>query len=173
MSVLWQFRTKNFTVRYEDTEEHHFDLSWDDTGECRKKLDSGEWQMFTAKVSVLYRDAEVASSYLGGCVYADPKDFRDHVGGKGEYGSYFRDMVGEVIDDTRRIFTNMPILREVTPAAVDNANRDIDLRINAMLANDRRAELYQHPGTVAPKGWDSVEGGAYASDRARRESLEP
>jgi hypothetical protein len=47
----------------------------------------------------------VASEYLGNSVYANPADFRDHVGIKATHpgcGSYFADMVREVIQHAPR-----------------------------------------------------------------------
>jgi len=57
---------------------------------------------------------ELASDYLGNCIYKTPRDFMDHVGirivERAEsakrnrtihYGSYFHDMVSNVIRDGR------------------------------------------------------------------------
>lgn len=144
MAIQYKFATKNFTVIYSDEEEQLFDLSWDDTGEVRAKLDSGEWQMFAAKVAVLFRGNEIASEYLGGCIYDDPAKFRDHVGNRGRYGSYFRDMVTSAIENARRTLADMPHLRapllsKVTP---------IPERTPAALPH------------IVPDGWEEATGGA-------------
>ena len=107
MAVQYRFKTQNFTILYTDEEEQEFDLSWDETGEARTKLDSGEWQMFVAKVAVLFRGREIASESLGGCIHADPVDFRDHVGTRGAFGSYFKDMVHAAIAEARATLKDM------------------------------------------------------------------
>jgi hypothetical protein len=120
MGVIWKFATKNFTIMVTDEDEQEFDLSWDDTGECRAKLDSGEWQMFAVKAAVFFRGNLLTYDYLGGNVYPDPKQFRDHVGLKGQYGSYFKDMVKSAIYEAREALTDIPyIRRKYVPSPAD------------------------------------------------------
>jgi len=171
MAILYKFRTKNFTLLYSDEEETVFDLSWDDTGEARAKLDSGEWQMFTAKVAITFRGSEVTSSYLGGCIYPDPKQFRDHIGSQGRYGSYFRDMVRECIANARMLFTDMPVLR---PPAEFQEWVDWQKSAPASVTAASLNIIAENP--IA--GWDSVEGGArsaeeWSAEQRRREDLAP
>lgn len=116
--LIWQFKTKNFTVRVTAETENELDISWDETGEVREKLDSGEYVAFCAKASVAFRGAEIGTDYLGNCIYSDVKEFRDHVGlaiksredGR-NYGSYFPDMVKAAISEARDALSDMPSIR--------------------------------------------------------------
>lgn len=81
------------------------DLSWDETGEVRAKLESGEFVCFVARARLFYDGVKLADDYLGGCIYADPAEFQDHrqcgaetrrlreSGSTAVCGSYFSDMV--------------------------------------------------------------------------------
>ena len=111
---VWKFRTAQFTVTLDCTEETDPDLSWDETGETAEKIANGEWYNLTFRVCVKWNGAEMGVAYLGNSIYANPEDFRDHIGmnGKG-YGSYFSDMVREAIEKARRYMSQMPRLRTV------------------------------------------------------------
>ena len=103
MVNLWKFRTRNFKVTLDCEYESYPDLSWDDTGEVQEKLASGEWGNYVFRVAVYGPIGELlAFDYLGNSIYADPADFRDHIGAAGKYGSYFTDMVHSVISDARK-----------------------------------------------------------------------
>lgn len=81
------------------------DLSWDETGEVRARLQSGEYVCFIARARLFYDGVKLADDYLGGCIYADPAEFQDHrqcgaetrrlreSGNPVAYGSYFAGMV--------------------------------------------------------------------------------
>ena len=111
---LRTFTTANFRVVLSCTEDDDLDLSWDETGEAREKLDSGEWTNFLFRVAVHGPTGELAAEYLGGSIYADPLDFMDHRAcGRtnrqqcadnlsGRCGSYFSDMVGRACDEARK-----------------------------------------------------------------------
>jgi hypothetical protein len=111
MTRIWEFKTANFKVVVSAETEHCIDLSWDESGEATHRIETGEWEVFCATVRVFYRGAEMATEYLGNCIYADPKDFRDHVGSKGKWGSYFTQMVKDAIHETRQNLLNAPRLR--------------------------------------------------------------
>lgn len=117
--IIREFKTANFTVRVEALPEDDLDLSWDESGEVRAKLESGEFVAFCAKASVIFRDHyELATDYLGQCIYDDPANFQDHRECAAETrrlraefgrdnivcGSYFSDMVSEVIRQAREEF---------------------------------------------------------------------
>jgi hypothetical protein len=112
-TTLWTFRTKNLKVIWSIAPSEQIDLSWDDTGEVREKLDSGEYEAFDSKMSVVSRitGEEIAADYLGESIYANPKDFRDHIGmnAKG-HGSYFSDMVREACREAR---DNLRAMKEI------------------------------------------------------------
>ncbi len=115
---VWQFNTARFCVILDWTYDDYADLSWDETGETRDKIASGEWAVYSFQVRVLCDGREIGDSHLGGSIYADPADFRDHVGlaikrradGR-NYGSYFSDMVKEAIGKARKTLCNCPRLR--------------------------------------------------------------
>lgn len=111
MERMWKFETKRFSVEWHIEPECDPDFSFDETGETAEKIASGEWQCFTSKVAVYVDGVEIAADYLGNSIYADPKDFRDHIGARGAYGSYFRDMVREAIATARLFASDFPELR--------------------------------------------------------------
>lgn len=100
--TLWTFKTPHFTINWDVAPEDDLDLSWDDTGEVRDKLERGVYSAFQSRMIVYCDGAEVGTDYLGGSVYENVRDFRDHFGmnGKG-HGSYFSDMVREAIREAR------------------------------------------------------------------------
>jgi hypothetical protein len=73
-----EFKTKNFRVVADAIEEDDLDLSWDETGETRKGLESGRFIAFVARVRVFFRGNEVGTDYLGNCIYKSFDDFMDH-----------------------------------------------------------------------------------------------
>ncbi len=113
IGTIREFKTANFRVTVDAIEDYGLDLSFDDTGKVREKLESGEYVAFTARARVFYKGAELASDYLGGCIYSDLESFADHrecgklnreyaaKGDKGRCGSYFSDMIGQVIKEAR------------------------------------------------------------------------
>jgi len=112
-ATIREFKTRNFTVRVTAEEEPEIDLSWDDDGSVQRGLDTGKYICFCAKAAAYYRGNEIATDYLGQCIYESPKAFMDHRGIKhftpvpgvvpeGGCGSYFSDMVRTVIAEARK-----------------------------------------------------------------------
>ena len=107
MRTMWEFKTKNFRVEWRirrDTfDGRYMDKSLAD--ECRKKIRTGEWKCFESEVVVIFKGRELSAEYLGGSIYANPADFRDHFGmnHKG-HGSYFSQMVREAARNARAEF---------------------------------------------------------------------
>lgn len=115
---VWKFETARFAVSLDWQYEESPDLSWDDEGDTIAKLESGELGNFTFRVCVTCDGREVGSDYLGNSIYADPADFRDHLGLAAKsradgcnYGSYFTDMVSQAISEARQALCNVPRLR--------------------------------------------------------------
>lgn len=103
METMRTFTAGRFTVKAMIEPDYDTDLSWDETGETVDKLNSGEWFAFQTKVAVYLDSHEIAADYLGGSIYAEPRDFfTEHLGmnAKG-HGSYFSDMVREAIREAR------------------------------------------------------------------------
>lgn len=111
---IWTFETENWIVSVDADHDHlvldEDEMDADVLAEVLPKLESGEMIQFCVVASVTHRltGMVLAQDYLGGCIYASKKDFRDHVGIKIKsrkdgcnYGSYFSDMVRTVCKDAR------------------------------------------------------------------------
>ena len=112
------FKRKNFTVLVRAVEDQDVDLSFDDTGEVARKIDSGEFQCFGVITTLLFRGAEIAEDSLWGCIYEEPKAFMDHLGLSAKarkdgrnYGSYFADMIRTVIKEGRKAIADLQTVK--------------------------------------------------------------
>jgi hypothetical protein len=73
---IWCFVTRTFTVRVDALPEEDLDLSWDETGEVAKGLESGRYSAFCARAQVLDSEGRVlAADYLGNCIYESAVEF--------------------------------------------------------------------------------------------------
>lgn len=109
---MWEFSTKNFHVIATVEPDENVDVSFDDTNTTRDNLESGKWTAFATWVRVYYRGAEVGSDCLGGSIYEHPRDFfSEHRGSRGQWGSYFPDMVRQAIKEARKTLANTPRIR--------------------------------------------------------------
>jgi hypothetical protein len=110
---IYKFNTRNFSTRVDAIEEPFPDLSFDETGEVIEKLESGEYVVFCAHVTVSFKGMVLSEEFLGNCIYETPAEFRDHIGSKCKgYGSYFSDMVRTSIQNARKSVSCMPKLRK-------------------------------------------------------------
>lgn len=100
---MWSFETEHLRIEWAIAPDDDVDTSFDETGETVEKLNSGEWQAFMSRVQCVHKDtgAVLAVDYLGGSIYENPAEFRDHIGARGTYGSYFKDMVRTVCSEAR------------------------------------------------------------------------
>jgi hypothetical protein len=103
--TLWTFSTENFSVLWQVTPDNDCDMSFDETGETAEKIANGTYTCFVSRIVVYYKGAEIGADYLGGSIYENPRDFRDHIGARGKYGSYFTDMVHSAISEARKSIT--------------------------------------------------------------------
>ena len=74
---LATYERDGFTVIVDKTYEdmHPRDHFEDDNmDEIIRKIDNGTYDWFMLRVRVLVEGLELGSSYLGGCLYADPKE---------------------------------------------------------------------------------------------------
>lgn len=80
IGTIREFNTRNFRVTVVAQEDYDVDLSFDDTGEVRRKLESGEFVSFQVAVTVTHTPTgiELGADYLGGCIYRDIDEFQDH-----------------------------------------------------------------------------------------------
>lgn len=106
---MWQFRTENFTVRWLiqpdvlSTEHMTPELA----AECKRNVRSRKWKCFQSEIQVVCNATGITlgESYLGGSIYENPADFRNHFGmTAGNFGSYFAQMVKEAISQARERF---------------------------------------------------------------------
>jgi hypothetical protein len=79
IGTIREFKTKNFHVVIDAVEECDLDLSWDEDGSTREGLDNGSLIAFCARARVFLRGKEIASDYLGNCIYKSLEDFADHI----------------------------------------------------------------------------------------------
>jgi hypothetical protein len=96
--------TARYSVILDYTQETNPDFSFDETGETAEKCNSGEWECVIFRVRVMHKETglELSADYLGNSIYANPTDFaREHIGARGKWGSYYRDMVSQAIDEAR------------------------------------------------------------------------
>jgi hypothetical protein len=100
--TIWSFETARFRIELNVEPEYNPDFSLDETGETEEKVRSGEWECVCFAVKVFFDGEEIASEYLSNSIYADVRDFRDHIGSHGEWGSYFADMVRQACRDARK-----------------------------------------------------------------------
>jgi hypothetical protein len=121
MQHIWKFDTAHFSIILDAELESDPDLSWDESGEVREKLASGEWTNYCFCLRVLLNGREISADYLGNSIYADATEFcREHYGLATKpraagvlYGAYFPDMVRTAVHATRAYLCNVPTLRRV------------------------------------------------------------
>ena len=124
IGTIREFRTAQFHVIVDAVEEDSPDILFDDTNEMRDKINNGEWMIFCARARVVHDTlGEIASDYLGNCIYESLAAFMDHracgrenkrlvaTGERGRCGSYFRDMVRAVCREARRAISDAHAIR--------------------------------------------------------------
>ncbi len=78
IGTIREFKTQHFHVVVDAVEEFDIDLSWDEDGSTRRGLENGTLIAFCARARVFLRGKEIASDYLGGCIYRSLAKFEDH-----------------------------------------------------------------------------------------------
>ena len=107
-----------FTVEVTAEEEQDLDLSFDVDGEVAKRMEDGKLMAFGVAARCYLDGHELASDYLGGCIYEEPRAFMDHLGIKKHNretghncGSYFSDMVRNVCQEARKKVGSLQTVR--------------------------------------------------------------
>jgi hypothetical protein len=106
--LIHEEEAEGFTIRfYALPEDSHPRDSFDDTchdiAEICRKIDTGHYVWFTAKVTASKTDIELAADYLGACLYESCAQFvRDN--------DYYADMKDRVIEEAKQ---TIHILAEV------------------------------------------------------------
>jgi hypothetical protein len=74
------FETENFKVSIDADYDYDTDLSFDDTGEVRRKLENGDFIAFQVSCTVTHKPTgtELGADYLGGCIFKSIEEFQDH-----------------------------------------------------------------------------------------------
>lgn len=72
----------------------------EDAEETRAQLEDGALVMFCAKITASKNGIELASDYLGGCIYKDEKDFINN-------DCYYGDMVRTVIAEAKQAIIDL------------------------------------------------------------------
>ena len=78
LGTIREFKTEKFHVIVDAVEECDLDLSWDESGETARGIEDGTYIAFCARARCFFRGFEVASDYLGNCIYKSLEDFQDH-----------------------------------------------------------------------------------------------
>jgi hypothetical protein len=100
--LMWEFNTKNFSIRWYISGCTDPDLSWDADNFFTEGLESGDYIAFNSEIAVFHGENKIGADYLCESIYEDPEEFRDHFGMKRKgYGSYFSDMVRNAIKQAR------------------------------------------------------------------------
>ena len=91
-----------FTIRFDvapetDDPRGHFD----DDGETAQAIFDGRFEWFVARVTASRKGVELGADYLGGCCYANVRDFIT----PGD--SYFDDMVTNAIGQARDVIESL------------------------------------------------------------------
>lgn len=112
MKTMWKFKTKHFTVQWRIEKDTLYTdgMDRDTAKECRDMVRSGKWKCFASEISVVHTasGAVLGEAFLGGSIYENPEEFRDHFGmNQKGYGSYFSQMVREAIEEARVNFAKM------------------------------------------------------------------
>jgi hypothetical protein len=80
VGTIREFKTDNFHIIVDAVEESDLDLSWDEDGAQTRELENGSLIAFCARARVFLNSTgqELASDYLGGCIYESLSAFEDH-----------------------------------------------------------------------------------------------
>lgn len=94
-----------FSIGYEDTHPRDlFDDSVHDLDDICRKIDDGYYTWFIARVEAYKQGILLATDYLGGNLYENPKDFIND--------GYFEDMVDTVVTEAQKTLDKL--FQEVT-----------------------------------------------------------
>lgn len=95
---------EGFTVKFFAEDEYmtldQMHVEADDIAEISAQLDNGDLVLFSAKVTASRNGIELASAYLGGCIYKDEQEFVNNSG-------YYGDMVEAVIEDAKQAIEDL------------------------------------------------------------------
>lgn len=98
--LIHEEQAEGFAIRfYAMPEDSHprdsFDDSVDDIAEICRKIDNGTYEWFVAKVTASKNGIELASDYLGACLYESCQQFVTD-------NDYYADMKARVIEEAKQ-----------------------------------------------------------------------
>lgn len=117
ITTIYEFETKNFRLEVNALPEYGLDFSeWDENlkKEVLTKLDNATLCCFCVQALLIDKQTgqELASDYLGQCIYSDYQDFKDNLGiNHKKSGSYFSDMIHTVLRDGRENYNNRNLVK--------------------------------------------------------------
>lgn len=89
------FDIRFYALPEESHPRYSFDDSVDDIADICRKIDNGTYVWFVAKVTASKAGVELASDYLGGCLYDSYQQFVTDNG-------YYADMKARVIEEAKQ-----------------------------------------------------------------------
>jgi len=118
IETIRTIKAGRFIVTVRAIEDFDTDMSFDSDGRVQAALDAGELEAFGVEATCTLDGHELAADYLGGCIYESPRAFMDHIGIRAHNkatghncGSYFTDMVHNVVRDARTAVTALQSVR--------------------------------------------------------------
>lgn len=130
---MWQFKTRNFTVLWLITPDvfsvRHIAVPL--AKQWKKEIRSGKLKCFQSEIRVVCNTTGIilGEAYLGGSLYQNPAEFRDHFGmTAGGWGSYFADMVKEAVGQARERF---PAHQAMIAAEVRKKQKVLGVKLKA------------------------------------------
>ena len=104
MSLIHNELREGFAIAFyaeaEDMTIDQMKFEADAIEEISEQLDSGALVLFCAKVTASKNGVELASEFLGGCIYKDEKDFVNN-------DCYYGDMVNAVIAEAKQTIIDL------------------------------------------------------------------
>lgn len=91
---------QGFTIAFHAEIEQDLDLSFDETGDTQRNLDTGHWVVFCAHVEVSKEGIVLSNQYLSNCIYASYECFYNSSG-------YLEDMINEGIDEAKEVIKRL------------------------------------------------------------------
>ena len=69
IGTIREIKLRNVCVSFDAVEDYDADLSFDDTGDVRRRLNNGDLVCFCLRVRIFVCGTIMAESFLGECIY--------------------------------------------------------------------------------------------------------
>lgn len=132
------FDIKCYALEEDDSPQGHF-ASGDDKADAQvlKDIADGALQWFCVKVTACKAGVKLAETYLGGCCYAEFKDFVKN-------DDYYKDMRAEVVTEARETIKKLSAKPRVSTELTDAIG----------IVREVKGEV--KPETAAKRGWTKL-----------------